>query len=101
MYADNPAVKHAFDLAASAATTGLTAKLEQFIDPGWNAGFGTGTFATIACPSWMIGYIKGKAGDAGSGKWNVTTLPGGVRRQLGRPYLAIPQRARTRSRPRS
>ena len=68
VYAENPAVKQAFDTAAGAATTGLTAKLEQFVDPGWDAGFGSGTFATIACPSWMIGYIKGKAGDAGSGQ---------------------------------
>ena len=26
----------------------------------------------------MIGYIKGQAGDAGAGKWNVTALPGGA-----------------------
>src|SRR6476661_7300000 len=90
VYADNPAVKQAFDTAAGAATSGLTAKLEQFVDPGWDAGFGAGTFATIACPSWMIGYIKGKAGDAGSGKWNVTTLPGGRGANWGGSYLAIP-----------
>ena len=90
VYADNPAVKQAFDTAAGAASTGLTAKLEQFVDPGWDAGFGSGTFATIACPSWMIGYIKGKAGDAGAGKWNVTTLPGGRGANWGGSYLAIP-----------
>ena len=90
VYADNPAVKQAFDTAAGAAPTGLTAKLEQFVDPGWDAGFGSGTFATIACPSWMIGYIKGKAGDAGAGKWNVTALPGGRGANWGGSYLAIP-----------
>ena len=42
VYADNPAVKQAFDTAAGAAATGLTAKLEQFVDPGWDAGFGSG-----------------------------------------------------------
>ena len=87
---DNPAVKQAFDTAAKAGQAGLTAKLEQFVDPGWDAGFGTGTFATIACPSWMIGYIKGKAGDAGAGKWNVTALPGGAGGNWGGSYLAIP-----------
>ncbi|MGI5128077.1 ABC transporter substrate-binding protein [Pseudonocardia sp. CA-107938] len=86
----NPAVKSAFDTAAAAGQAGLTARFEQFVDPGWDAGFGAGTFATIACPSWMIGYIKGKAGDAGSGKWNVTSLPGGKGGNWGGSYLGIP-----------
>ena len=38
----------------------------------------------------MIGYIKGKAGDAGAGKWNVTTLPGGAGGNWGGSYLADP-----------
>ena len=86
----NEAVRDAFDLAAQAGQNGLTAKLEQFVDPSWDAGFGSGTFASIACPSWMIGYIKGKAGDAGSGQWNITTLPGGQGGNWGGAYLAIP-----------
>jgi cellobiose transport system substrate-binding protein len=91
IYDSNPAVKQAFDTAAAAAQSGLTAKLEQFVDPGWDAGFSSGSFATIACPSWMIGYIKGKAGDAGSGQWNVTTLPGGQGGNWGGAYLGIPE----------
>ncbi|HEX8497689.1 MAG TPA: extracellular solute-binding protein [Actinomycetales bacterium] len=91
VYGTNPAVKKAFDTAAGAAGSGLTARLEQFVDPGWDAGFGSGTFATIACPSWMIGYIKGKAGDAGQGKWDVTSLPGGAGGNWGGAYLAIPE----------
>jgi cellobiose transport system substrate-binding protein len=90
IYDSNPAVRSAFDTAAAAGAAGLTAKLEQFLDPGWDAGFGAGSFATIACPSWMIGYIKGKAGDAGSGQWNVTTLPGGAGGNWGGAYLGIP-----------
>ena len=90
VYASNPAVRSAFDTAAKAGQAGLTAKLEQFVDPGWDQGFGSGRFATIACPSWMIGYIKGKAGDAGSGKWGVTTLPGGAGGNWGGAYLGIP-----------
>ncbi len=86
----NPAVRAAFDMAAQAGQDGLTAKLEQFVDPSWDAGFGSGTFASIACPSWMIGYIKGKAGDAGSGQWNITTLPGGQGGNWGGAYLGIP-----------
>ena len=87
----NQAVRDAFDLAARAGQSGLTAKLEQFVDPSWDAGFGSGTFASIACPSWMIGYIKGKAGDAGSGQWNITTLPGGQGGNWGGAYLGIPE----------
>ncbi|WP_432498626.1 extracellular solute-binding protein [Kineococcus gypseus] len=87
----NPAVRDAFDTAAAAAQEGLTAKLEQFTDPAWDTGFGSGSFATIACPAWMVGYIKGKAGDAGSGKWNVTSLPGGAGGNWGGAYLAIPE----------
>ncbi len=90
VYATNPAVRQAFDTAARAGQAGLTAKLEQFVDPGWDQGFGSGRFATIACPSWMIGYIKGKAGDAGAGRWNVTTLPGGAGGNWGGSYLGIP-----------
>lgn len=86
----NPAVRAAFDTAAAAGQAGLTARLEQFVDPGWDAGFASGSFATIACPSWMIGYIKGKAGDAGAGLWNVTTLPGGAGGNWGGAYLGIP-----------
>ena len=32
----------------------------------WNTGFKKGTFATVTCPAWMIGYIQGQApGDEG------------------------------------
>ncbi|GAA0300121.1 ABC transporter substrate-binding protein [Kineococcus aurantiacus] len=87
----NPAVKKAFDTAATAAAENLTAKLEQFEDPAWDKGFGGGAFATIACPAWMVGYIKGKAGDAGAGKWNLTSLPGGAGGNWGGSYLGIPK----------
>lgn len=90
VYATNPAVRQAFDTAAKAGQEGLTAKLEQFADPGWDQGFGSGSFATIACPSWMIGYIKGKAGEAGAGKWNVVPLPGAAGGNWGGSYLGIP-----------
>jgi cellobiose transport system substrate-binding protein len=85
----NPAVRSAFDLAAQAASGGLTANVQQF-SPEWNQGFVSGSFATLACPSWMIGYIKGQAGDAGSGLWNVTDLPGGAGGNWGGAYLGIP-----------
>ena len=91
VYDSNDAVRNAFDLAASAGESGLTAGLEQFLDASWDKGFATGSFATIACPSWMVGYIKGKAGDDGKGKWNVMSLPGGAGGNWGGSYLAIPE----------
>ncbi|WP_340287897.1 ABC transporter substrate-binding protein [Aquipuribacter hungaricus] len=90
VYDSNPAVKAAFDLSAQAAADDLTAKFAQFEDPEWNPGFGNGAFATIACPSWMLGYIKGQAGDEGSGKWGVTSLPGGAAGNWGGAYLGVP-----------
>ncbi len=91
VYDTNPVIRQAFDTAAGAGQAGLTAGLEQFLDPAWDQGFASGSFATIACPAWMTGYIKGKAGDGGGGKWNVATLPGGVGGNWGGSYLGIPE----------
>ena len=88
IYATNPVVKNAWDTSMQAVTAGESAKLKQF-DTAWNQGFANGAFATIACPAWMLGYIKGEAGDAGSGKWNVASIPGGGG-NWGGSYLSIP-----------
>ncbi len=86
----NPAVRDAFEMAAEAGQNDLTAKLAQF-SPEWNQGFGSGSFATIACPSWMLGYIRGQAGDEVAGKWDVMTMPGGMGGNWGGSYLAVPE----------
>jgi cellobiose transport system substrate-binding protein len=88
----NPAVRTAFDKAAKAGQDGLTSKLSQFT-PEWNKAFASGKFATIACPAWMLGYIRGQAGDAAAGKWDVVTLPGGVGGNWGGSYLAVPEKS--------
>lgn len=88
IYETNPKVKEAWDLATSASAAGLTAKLKQF-DPAWDKGFANGAFATIACPAWMLGYIKGKAGEAYAGKWAVAAAPGNGG-NWGGAYLGIP-----------
>jgi len=89
VYETNPAVKDAWNLATQASAAGITAKLKQFDKP-WNAAFANGAFATVACPAWMIGYIKGQAGDGASGKWDVAPLPGGGG-NWGGSYLGIPK----------
>ena len=71
----NPQIKAAWN------TTMQAIKLKQ--DQGlvafhadWNAGFKNGTFATVTCPAWMMGYIQGQAPNA-DGKWNIADVPGG------------------------
>jgi cellobiose transport system substrate-binding protein len=88
IYESNPVVKEAWDLAVEASQAGLTAKLTQF-DETWNQAFAKGSFATIACPAWMIGYIKGQAGPEGEGLWDVASIPGDGG-NWGGSYLAIP-----------
>lgn len=91
IYADNPAVRTAWNTATEAAESGLSAELDQWA-PQWNQAFSAGSFATLPCPAWMLGYIKGQAGDAGEGKWDIATLPGGAG-NWGGSYLSIPSAA--------
>ncbi|MER6910478.1 extracellular solute-binding protein [Streptomyces sp. NPDC000594] len=88
----NPAVRRAWDTAVEAADAGLSAKLDQW-SPQWNQAFSAGSFATIPCPAWMLGYVKGQAGEAGRGKWDIAKLPGGAG-NWGGSYLSIPRAAR-------
>ena len=59
----NPGVKKAWDLSVAGDQAGLSAKIAAW-SPDWNAGFAKGTFATLACPSWMMAYIQTQAKDA-------------------------------------
>ncbi|MET9958444.1 extracellular solute-binding protein [Streptomyces sp. NPDC006326] len=91
VYENSPAVKAAWDASVKAAAEGLSAKLDQW-SPPWNQAFSSGSFATLPCPAWMLGYIKGQAGEAGKGKWDVVKLPGGAG-NWGGSYLAVPRAA--------
>lgn len=90
VYADNPQVEEAFDLAIRAATSGTTARLSSFSE-GWSAGMANGAFATIATPSWLLGGIRSNAPDT-EGLWDIAAIPGGAG-NWGGSYLAIPARA--------
>lgn len=86
-------VKNAWKYATDAASAKITAGLQQFSDP-WNKAFSAGTFATLACPTWMMGYIQGQAGAAGKGKWSVApVLPGGAT-NWGGSWLGVPTAAK-------
>ncbi|MFD9374983.1 ABC transporter substrate-binding protein [Streptomyces sp. NPDC059999] len=87
-YKTNPAVRGAFDLAASFAVEGLSAKLQQFT-PAWDQGFSNGNFATVSCPAWMLGYIQDKAGPAGKDKWDVAQAP--KPSNWGGSFLVVPK----------
>ncbi|MFE0463711.1 extracellular solute-binding protein [Kitasatospora sp. NPDC058965] len=92
VYDSSEAVKSAWADATSLVAGGLSAKLAQW-SPEWSKSFSTGKFATLSCPAWMIGYIKGQAGDAGSGTWDIAPGPGRTG-NWGGSYLAIPKAAK-------
>ena len=88
----NPAVKSAFDTVTKLHNSSLTAGLASFTPP-WIAGFKKNTFATMACPAWMLGVIKENAGDAYKGKWDVAAVPGGGG-NWGGSYLGVPAQSK-------
>jgi cellobiose transport system substrate-binding protein len=83
-------VKNAWKFATDAAQAKITSGLSQF-SPPWNKAFSSGSFATIACPTWMMGYIQSQAGATNSGKWSVApVLPGGAT-NWGGSWLGVPK----------
>ncbi len=95
----NPGVRKSWDQVIEMTRAGLSANLEQW-SPQWNAGFKNGTFATIPCPSWMLGTIEKQSGPENAGKWDVTRVPGnGAVR--GGSFLAVPTQSNTSRKPRS
>ncbi|AWK08800.1 sugar-binding protein [Streptomyces spongiicola] len=91
VYKTSPAVKEAWDIAAAFATEGLTGRLQQFT-PAWDQGYANGTFATVSCPAWMLGYIQDKSGAAGKGKWDVAPAP--KPSNWGGSFLTVPKAGR-------
>lgn len=89
----SPAVRESWDLAVRAARDGLTARLKQFEKP-WDQAYANGRFATVACPPWMLGYIKEKAGPAGEDKWDIATAPRPA--NWGGSFITVPRAARHR-----
>ena len=84
----NPAVKDAWDQTVDMVDAGISAKLQSFSNE-WNAGFKNGSFATVACPAWMTGYIEEQAGEGGAGNWDIASVPGGGG-NWGGSFMAVP-----------
>jgi cellobiose transport system substrate-binding protein len=94
IYASNPAIKHAWDYSIQVAEADLSAKIPQFSVP-WNQAFASSSFATVACPAWMLQYISSQAGDAGKGLWDVAPMPGGSS-NWGGSWLGVPTASKHR-----
>jgi cellobiose transport system substrate-binding protein len=84
----NPGVKLAWDTTVKAMDAGLSAKIAAW-SQDWNAGFAKGSFATLACPSWMMAYIQSQAKDS-SGLWDVAAVPGKTG-NWGGSFLSVPK----------
>jgi cellobiose transport system substrate-binding protein len=87
----NPGVKKAWDLSVQAMAAGLSAKIPAWSND-WNAGMAKGSFATLACPSWMMAYIQTQAKDA-SGRWDIAAVPGGGG-NWGGSWLTLPKQGK-------
>jgi cellobiose transport system substrate-binding protein len=82
----NADVKKAFDQLTAASAT-QSAHLSQW-STDWAAGMANGKFATMLCPGWMLGVIKGNAPAITT--WNVADVfPGGAG-NWGGSYLTVP-----------
>jgi cellobiose transport system substrate-binding protein len=86
----NPKVKKAWQLTTDAIRKGESAGYAAFSND-WNTGFKQGTFATVTCPAWMMGYIQGQAPDT-SGMWDIAAVPGGGG-NWGGSFLAVPKQS--------
>jgi cellobiose transport system substrate-binding protein len=87
----NPAVKQAWDLTIQAIRAGLSAKITAWTTD-WNAGMANGTYATLGCPSWMMGYIQEQAKQT-SGKWDIASIPGSGG-NWGGSWLTLPKQGK-------
>ncbi|WP_246396211.1 ABC transporter substrate-binding protein [Actinomadura luteofluorescens] len=92
VFDSNPAVKQAFDTSLKFETSKLTSDMSIFTPP-WQTALKRDTFATLPCPSWMLGGIEEFSGSAGKGKWDVATTPGGSG-YWGGSWLAVPKQTK-------
>ncbi|MES9541538.1 MULTISPECIES: ABC transporter substrate-binding protein [unclassified Actinomadura] len=89
--ATNPAVKQAWDLSTQMVSDGLSAKLTSFT-PAWDTGFAKSSFATVACPAWMMAYIQ-EHSPGSSGRWDIAAIPGGGG-SAGGTHLTVPTQSK-------
>ena len=82
----NPDVKAAFKSVLE-ASAGLSAHLAEW-SADWATGMANGDFATMLCPAWMTGVIKGDSPDATD--WNIANVFPNGGGNWGGSYLLVP-----------
>ncbi|MDQ6878375.1 MAG: extracellular solute-binding protein [Candidatus Dormibacteraeota bacterium] len=90
IYATNPSVRAAWDVAAAVHEAGCSAKITPWTDD-WTTGMAKGSFGAMVAPSWMQNVISGAAPND-KGKWDIAALPG-VGGNQGGSWLTIPAKA--------
>jgi cellobiose transport system substrate-binding protein len=88
----NPAVKQAFDTTLKFEQNKMTRDMAIFTPP-WQTALKRNSFATLPCPSWMLGGIEEFSGSFGKGKWEVAAIPGGAG-YWGGSWLAVPKQSK-------
>jgi cellobiose transport system substrate-binding protein len=84
---ENPEVREMYDQVLAASEEGLSAHLAQWSDD-WTTSFQRDGFATMVCPSWMLGVIEGNAAEVEG--WDIAdTFPGGGG-NWGGSFLTVP-----------
>jgi cellobiose transport system substrate-binding protein len=82
----NPVVKDAYEQVLEVSPE-LSAHFTQWSDD-WNAGFANGAFATMLCPSWMLGIIEGNAPEVTG--WDIANVFPNGGGNWGGSYLTVP-----------
>lgn len=85
---DSEAVQYSWDIAEQLIEEELTGQQDMWSDD-WTAAIQAGTFATMPCPSWMLGQIEENAGEDAEGLWDVAEVPGDGG-NWGGSWLAVP-----------
>lgn len=94
---DDSGVKKAWDTTVAVINAGISANLAAW-STEWDAGFKTGSFATLACPAWMMGYIQDKAPET-KGNWDIAAVPASENAgggNWGGSFLAIPKQSKNK-----
>lgn len=89
--ATNPKVKAAWELTMQGIAAGQSAGFAAFSND-WNTGYKKGSFATVTCPAWMMGYIQGQAPNT-KGKWDIASVPG-TGGNWGGSFLVVPKQSK-------
>jgi len=92
VFETNPAVRQAFETTLKFEQAKMTADMAIFT-PSWQTALKRDAFATVPCPSWMLGGIEEFSAGFGKGKWDVATIPGGGG-YWGGSWLAVPKQSK-------